>query len=77
MSFNQRPIVEQAKLAYFPLGKTFENQTEKQVGAIKSLKPSNKKNELKQIEGIIPQYPMNDSISDKLLVSKILLKQIT
>ena len=77
MSFNQRPIVEQAKLAYFPLGKTFENQTEKQVDAIKSLKPSIKKNELKQIEGTIPQYLMNDSISDKLLVSKILLKQIT
>ena len=44
---NQRQIIEQAKFAYSPLGKAFEKQTEKQVGAIKSLKPSNK---LKRIE---------------------------
>ena len=29
---NQRQIIEQAKLAYSPLGKTFEKQTEKQIG---------------------------------------------
>ena len=38
----QRQIIKQAKFAYSPLGKTFEKQTEKQVGAIKSLEPSNK-----------------------------------
>ena len=49
---NQRQIIEQSTYAYFPLGKAFEKQTEKQFCAIKSLKPSNKKDELKQIEGI-------------------------
>ena len=44
---NKDKIVEQAKFAYSPLGKAFEKQTEKQVGAINSLKPFNKKNELK------------------------------
>ena len=44
---NKDKIVEQAKFAYSPLGKAFEKQTEKQVGAINSLKPSNKENELK------------------------------
>ena len=28
---NQRQIIEQAKFAYSPLGKTFEKQTEKQI----------------------------------------------
>ena len=46
---HQRQIIEKDKLAYSALGKAFEKQTEKQVGAIKSLDPSNK---LKQIEGI-------------------------
>ena len=55
-----------SKLAYSPLGKAFEKQTEKQVGAIKSLKHSKKKDELKQIDGIFPQDLMNDLISDKL-----------
>ena len=40
---NQRQIIEQAKFTYSPSAKAFEKQTEKQVGAIKSLKPSNKK----------------------------------
>ena len=39
---NQRQIIEQAKFAYSPLVKDFEKQTEKQVGAIKFLDPSNK-----------------------------------
>ena len=29
--FNQRQIIEQARFAYSPLGKTFEKQTEKQM----------------------------------------------
>ena len=43
-----------------------EKQTEKQVGALKSLKSSNKKDKLKQIVGILPQNLMNDLIHDKL-----------
>ena len=43
---NQRQIREQAKFSYSPLGKPFEKQTERQVDAIKSLKPYNKKDEL-------------------------------
>ena len=43
---NQRQIREQAKFSYSPLGKAFGKQAEKQVGAIKSLKPYNKKDEL-------------------------------
>ena len=43
LSSNQREIIEQAKFAYTPLGKAFEKQTEKEVGALKSLDLSNKK----------------------------------
>ena len=49
----------EAKFAISPLGKAFEKQTEKQVGALKSLDLSNKKYELKQIEGIFPKRLMN------------------
>ena len=61
--FNQRNIIEQAKFAYFPLGKAFEKQTETQIDAIKSLDPSNI---LKQIEKILTQNLMNDLICAKL-----------
>ena len=50
--------MEQVKFAYFPL--------EKQVGAIKSLDLSNKKDELKQIEGMFPQNSMNDLVRAKV-----------
>ena len=33
---NQRQIIEQGKFAYSSLGKAFEKQTEKQIGALKS-----------------------------------------
>ena len=56
----------EAKFAISPLGKAFEKQTEKQVGALKSLGLSNKKDELKQIEGIFPQNLMNGFIRVKL-----------
>ena len=56
----------QTKFAYSSLGKAFKKQIEKQVGAIKSIKISNKKNQLKKIVGIFPQNLMNDLISDKL-----------
>ena len=36
-------MIEQAEFTYSPLGKAFEKQTEKQVGAIKSLDITNKK----------------------------------
>ena len=62
MLSNHRQIIEQAK----PLGKAFEKQTEKQIGAINSLKPSNKKDELKQIKGAFLQNLMNHFVHDKL-----------
>ena len=39
---NHRQILEQGKFAYSPLGKVLEKQTEKQVGALKSLETSKK-----------------------------------
>ena len=62
---NQMKIIEQAKFACFFLEKTFEKQTKKQLKAIKSLKHSNKKDELKQIEVVFPQNMMNDLIHVK------------
>ena len=66
MPSNQRQLIEQAKFAYSPLGKAFEKQIEKQVDVIKCLDISNKKDELKQIEGIFPQNLINDLILAKL-----------
>ena len=66
MPSNLRQITEQAKFAYFPFGEAFEKQTENQVGVLKSLKPSNRKDELKQTESIFPLNQMNDLIRDKL-----------
>ena len=62
LPYNQRQIIEQAKFAYSPLGKAFEEQTEKQVDAT-SLDPSNK---LKQIEAIFQQNLINGLIRAKL-----------
>ena len=55
LPFNQRQIKKQANFKYLPSVEAFEKQTEKQVGVMKSLDYSNKKDELKQIEGIFPQ----------------------
>ena len=55
MPYNQRKIIEQAKFTYFPLGEALEKQTETQVNVLRSLKLSNKTNELKQIEGVFPK----------------------
>ena len=71
---NQRKIIEPAKFVCIPWGKSFKKQTEKQVGAKKSLKPSNKKDELKQIESIFWQNLINDLILEKL--KKINLQDI-
>ena len=62
LPFNQRQIIEQATFVYSPLVKALE----KQVDPIKSLDFPNKKDELKQIEGIFPQNLMNDLIRTKL-----------
>ena len=62
---NQRQTIAQAKFTYSPLGKAFEKQTKKQVGAIKYLDFSDKRAELKQIEGIFPHILTNDLIRDK------------
>ena len=62
---NQRQIIEQVKFAYDPFGKALKNQTEKHVGALKSLNPYNKKDQLKQAEGIFSQNLMNDLIQVK------------
>ena len=61
---SERQIIEQTKFAYSPLEKLWENK--KQLGALKSLDLSNKKDELKQIEGIFPENFMNDFIRVKL-----------
>ena len=45
-------IIDQANFEHSPLENTFEKQTKKQIGAIKSLDPYKK---LRQIEGIFPQ----------------------
>ena len=62
---NQRQTIAQANFTYSPLGKAFEKQTKKQVGAIKYLDFSDKRAELKQIEGIFPHILTNDLIRDK------------
>ena len=37
LPFHKRQIIEQPKFAYSTLGKAFEKQTEKQVGAVEFL----------------------------------------
>ena len=54
LSSNQRQIIENGK------------NKQKKVDAIKSIDLFNKKDELKQIEGIFPQHLMNDLIRAKL-----------
>ena len=50
---NWRQTIEQAEFTYSPLGKALEKQTETLVDALKSLKLSDKLDELKQIESIL------------------------
>ena len=66
MPSNQKQIIEQAKFPYYPLGKAFEKQTEKQVCALKFVDFSNKKCKLKQIERIFPQDLINDLVRARL-----------
>ena len=65
LSFNQRQIVEQDRLAHYPLGnKAIQKQIEKHVDAKKSLDISNK-DEFQQTESIFPLNMMNDMIHAK------------
>ena len=66
MPSNQKQIIEQAKFTDSPLGKGFKEQTKEQVKVIKDLNISDKTNELKQIEGVLPQNLLHDLISNKL-----------
>ena len=59
-------MTEQAKFAYSLLRKALRNQAEKQAGTLKFLDPSNKKDELKQIEDIFPQNLINALIRVRL-----------
>ena len=68
---NQQQIIEQAKCTYSPLGKAFEKQTkiiedqgEKQVDALESLKTSDK--ELPLIKDFIPKESLDPEITDEI-----------
>ena len=67
---NQKQIIEQAKYTYSPSGKAFEKQIktiedqgEKQVEALKDLKPEN---ETKSIEGSFSKDRESDEIKNEL-----------
>ena len=66
---NQQQIMEQVKFTYSPLGKAFETQTktiedqgQKQVEALKTLKSDNEK---LTIEDVIPENLLNSSQRDE------------
>ena len=66
---NQQQIIEQAKFTYSPLGKAFEKQTktiedqgEKQVEALNTLKSNN---ERLTIEGVTPKSALNNDEAKK------------
>ena len=68
---NQQQIIEQAKSTYSPLGKAFEKQTktiedqgEKQIDALKSLKPSDK--QLPSITDFISKEKLNSEIFNEI-----------
>ena len=65
LASNQRQKIEQATFAYSPLGKAFENQTEKEISALKSLDLSNEKDKLKPIDGIFSKNILNYLIINK------------
>ena len=78
---NQQQIIQQAKVTYSPLGKAFEKQTktiedqgEKQVVALESLKDSDKK--LTPIKDFIPMENLNPEIINEIKKIKELEKQV-
>ena len=56
----------QGKFSYSPLGKAIEKQTESEVGALKSLGTTKKKDNIKQNEAVFPKSILNDLIINKL-----------
>ena len=71
LPFNQQQIIEQAKFTYSPLGKAFEKQIktiedqgQKQVEALKDLKP---KEQTKPIEGKSNNQPKATIIFNDLI----------
>ena len=62
MPLTQKQIIEQSKFTYSPSGKAFEEETKKQVGALKSLDLSNKKDELNHIWGKFLHILINDLV---------------
>ena len=78
---NQQQIIQQAKFTYFPLGKalekqrkTIEDQGEKQVVALESLKDSNKK--LTPIKDFIPMENLNPEIINEIKRIEEIEKQV-
>ena len=68
---NQQEILEQAKFTYSPLEKAFEKQTkatedqgQKQVEALNTLKPNNQLT----IEDVIPKNALNNDEAKKSLI---------
>ena len=66
---DQRRVIEQAKFAYSPLGKSFEKQIKtiedqeiKQFEALKHLKPEE---ELESFEGLFPKNMRTDEIKNE------------
>ena len=78
---NQQQIIQQAKFNYSPLGKalekqrkTIEDQGEKQVVALESLKDSDKK--LTPIKDFIPIENLNPEIINEIKIIEEIVKQI-
>ena len=70
---DQSRIIEQAKFTYSPLAKAFEKQIKtiedqgiKQVEALKALKPEEKKEALKSIEGVFPKDMRVNEINNEV-----------
>ena len=70
---DQSRIIEQAKFTYSPLAKAFEKQIKtiedqgiKQVEALKALKPEEKKEDIKSIEGVFPKDMRVNEINNEI-----------
>ena len=81
LSSNQRKIIEEAKFAYSPLGKTFEKQTKtiedqgiKQIETLKASKPEKafktlepeENQQLESIEGLFPKNMRTNKIKNEI-----------
>ena len=70
---DQSRIIEQAKFTYSPLAKAFEKQIKtiedqgiKQVEALKALKPEEKKEDIKSVEGVFPKDMRVNEINNEI-----------